>query len=662
MHWFFEKEEFNDIVAFVKEKYPEDCELVIRKADETCENTFIFDCRWDLESTFFPMHFDGPVDWLAQNGDDPERTYALNRMRYWICMAQAFAVNGNEQYVKTFCDQLVDWVTRIKRENPECAPAWRTIEAGFRLEYWLKAYLIFTATERGESLISQDVKDIFVQSVREHAQYIVDSYSPFNRISNWGVLANHGLFMAGLFLDDDSFVHTALKRLEQEIITQVYADGMQWEQSPMYHNEVLHDFLDVLVLARRNAVAIPSVVEKKVEKMCIAASWFQKPDCHQIMMGDSDDLDVSWNVCRGAWFFKNPKISVWSPAEFDFDTIWDTGYKAALEYAAMDRAEPDSDAKFFSQSGNMYARIKTPKEGCINDTYVHFHCGTLGAGHGHSDQLHLDVFSGGEDILVDSGRFTYVPKDERYQFKGPAAHNTVSVDGETYNAWVDSWSSKEFCRPVNQKCIDTENYTYFEGGHTGYLPKCGVFVNRRVLVIKPYIILILDEFFTQDDGKEHTYRQFFHFSDGGKSFPENRSVFYSGKKTRAIMRFGRNEGVNMKRTLVSRHYNKASINDSTIVELTKKGFACMSAVIFLDATIPCKIEYVPVTSVITGNPLPPEQIEAWNVYRGSHKYTVVCAHTEFAAPTDMFYADGCTGFANTMIFDRTNNTCQVILD
>ena len=42
-------------------------------------------------------------------------------------------------------------------------------------------------------------------------------------------------------------------------------------------------------------------------------------------------------------------------------------------------------------------------------------------------------------------------------------------------------------------------------------------------------------------------------------------------------------------------------------------------------------------------------------------YTVVLAHTEFAAPTDMFNADGCTGFALSMVFDRIHGTSEILL-
>lgn len=704
MFFFFEPDEISSISHYVRENCPEEVAEVIKKADETAENTFIFNCRWDLESTFFPVKFpvsgdaqsDSRIDWLYQPKDDPEWTYALNRMRYWICLGQAYALTGNEKYPQTFVRQLTDWVENVKLADKKAAPAWRTIEAGFRLEYWIKAWQYMKISPS----ITNNVRELFFKSVDEHAEYIVRSYNDFNRISNWGVLANHGLFMAGILLENKQYISTALKRLEAEARTQVFPDGMQWEQSPMYHNEVLHDFLDVLVLAGRNGLSeteFPPLgcIKETTYRMCVACSVFQKPDHHQIMMGDSDDLDVSWNLARGAYFFRDAKLKARSIPQFDFDTIWDTGYKAALEYADMAKTDADCglvdcvavpggfagqvDAEnpiagelstALQTSGNAFFRSSWKEDAA----FLHFHCGTMGAGHGHSDQLHVDFSANGEDILVDSGRFTYVSKPVRYEYKNPPAHNTITVDGVDYCHWTDSWGADSFCKPVNFKSVSADGYCYCEGGHTGYLVannatgcKGGVLVNRRVLFIKPDIVLFLDEFISanQDEAQPlHTYRQFFHFSDTGTvsemaaDNQEKSNYLFVGKKTVASLYAG-GSGTLIK-TEVSRHYNSAAPNQTVCVSAESAGFKCIPTALFIGkseaevSSANCSFESVPVYAAIKGGLISPEKVEAWNIKKGERFYTVVAAHQEFAAPTEMFSADGCTGYASFMVFDRVS--------
>ena len=663
VHLFFENDDIPKIHEYVRKNFPDETAEAIRKADETVRQRFLFDCRWDLESCFVPVDFSGSIDWLYKPADDPEWTYSLNRMRYWICLGQAYVFTGDERYAQTFALQLSDWVQRVKKTDALYAPAWRTIEAGFRLEYWIKAYQYF----RQSPSLTAEIRNIFFTSVSEHAEYIISSYNSFNVISNWGVLANHGLFMAGILLDNTAYCSTALVRLGEELETQVYRDGMQWEQSPMYHNEVLHDFLDVLILADRNGVLVNSDIRGRVHDMCRAAQYFQKPDHHEPMSGDSDDLDISYNTARGAYVFKDSCMKFCSIPEFDYDTVWDTGFAAAEEYAAMPAVSPDTASRFLAESGNVYMRSGWEKD----STYIHFHCGTLGAGHGHSDQLHTDVYSGGEDILCDAGRFTYVSKPERYEFKDAQAHNTVTVDDVNYCRWKDSWGASSFCRPVNQKFIFAEKYAYCEGGHTGYmsLEAGGVFVNRRILFIQPDIILFCDEFFGTG---VHTYRQYFHFSDTGNVVPYGKELFrFTGKKESAVLLFPEADkqlfSSKLIQTRISRHYGKSSSNGTVCSSIQGSGCMNMSAVLFTGTaeTDRFSAEKVPVRSMVTGaqkeSVFPDEKIEAWNIEKGRRRYTVVIAHTEFAAPTDMFCTDGCTGFANVMVFDRIDGTRTVIL-
>ena len=138
----------------------EELDTVLRMAGLAAENQFLFQLRWDLEQTQTPEVFDGPIDWLRQPGDDPEFVYAFNRMRFWPCMGQAYAVTGDEKYARAFADQLVHWVDTVRRDDPACGKAWRTIEAGIRMENWCKAMRYF----EGSPHITSEVMDIFTRN------------------------------------------------------------------------------------------------------------------------------------------------------------------------------------------------------------------------------------------------------------------------------------------------------------------------------------------------------------------------------------------------------------------------------------------------------------------------------------------------------------------
>lgn len=71
---------------------------ILRTADNAAAKKFAFQLRWDMEQTRTPVEFSGEIDWLFQPGDDPEFIYAFNRMKFWICMGQAYQVTGDEKY------------------------------------------------------------------------------------------------------------------------------------------------------------------------------------------------------------------------------------------------------------------------------------------------------------------------------------------------------------------------------------------------------------------------------------------------------------------------------------------------------------------------------------------------------------------------------------
>ena len=75
--------------------------------------------------------------------------------------------------------------------------------------------------------------------------------------------------------DEDTrrWASLALRRIRDSVRVQVYEDGSQWEQSPMYHNEVFHCLCCVVYLARANGIRLDPGLEETVHRM--AASLYR---------------------------------------------------------------------------------------------------------------------------------------------------------------------------------------------------------------------------------------------------------------------------------------------------------------------------------------------------------------------------------------------------
>ena len=643
---------FNDIpltVRYVQEHCKDELQHVMRVADEVAAKTFKFDMSWDMEQTVEPVTFKGAINWLHQPGDDPEFIFAFNRMRFWICLGQAYAVTKDEKYAQAFAEQLCSWVATVPRTE-ENAKAWRTLETGLRLEYWTKAIMYF----RDSPSITEEVIDTFIASMTDHAEFLMSVWNSYNLMSNWGVLANHGLFIAGVMLPETArtaeYRSTALERLAKELAIQVYPDGVQWEQSPMYHNEVTQNYLSVIILADRNNIPLPAGFRETVHRMCLVNTVWQKPDGHELAMGDSDDIDLRGINTTAAVVFRDGTLKSCGHEQLDYDSAWETGAESIPLYEALPAAAPAELTQQLAHSGNCYLR-SSRKEDAV---FFHFHCGTLGAGHGHSDQLHIDLCANGEDILVDAGRYTYVNKAERFEFKDAYAHNTVIADGKSCYAYKDSWECTSLDRAVDRVCRDTEQYAYAEGGHLGYMARSGIFANRRIVYIKPDIFIICDELYTAGS---HCYDSMLHFNNAGALSGSGGAWTYTSSRNCTQIVLPVMSGTNTVKvpSKISRHYNSFEQNEALKTTWQAEGFSSHFTVICAGKAGDQErltADFVPVTSNFKGITFSDSQIQALSIRKGERHYLVVIAHEEYASPTDTFCADTCTGFGSVTVFNR----------
>ncbi len=640
--------------VYCAENWKEDVSHILRVADEVCRQEFLFDLKWDMERTYEPVVFEKDIVWDYKPGDDPEFIFQFNRHRFFICLGQAYAITGDEKYAKTFVSQMTDWIEKQPLSKENRGTTWRTIEAGLRGEYWCKAICYFRDSEN----LTDKAVDQFYQCMVTHADYLIQEHSVLRRMSNWSVLEDHGLLMIGLILPQSErtkeYIKIALEHLTIEARLQIMPDGAQWEQSPMYHNEVFHCYLDTLLLCKRNQIIVPDEIVERVYRMAYANLSWIKPDHHQFMNGDSDSTDIRDLLTVAAYYFKDPVLKYVAFEKIDFESIWDLGIGAVEEYQKLPVKEPEETSKALTDSGNYYLRSDWSEQANL----LHFHCGTVGAGHGHSDKLHIDLVVQGEDVLMDAGRYNYVPGPKRFEFKDPTAHNTILVDGKFFSICKDSWECSKLTAPVNQKHKFLGQYEYVQGGHLGYMDlENGVYVNRKVIHIKPDIYIIADEMYS---GGEHTYEEFFHFNNQGQVTLTANSAVYKGKKTQTEFYFV-TPGIETKLidTRISRNYNQAEENKTISVTKANRGFTSFLTVIYgkkAGDTSPLTVTKLPVRSEFRDVIHPDSWAEALKLETKEKTYVAIICHQEVNTPTDQTEADGCMGYGNVLVFDKSVET------
>lgn len=192
-----------------------------------------------------------------------------------------------------------------------------------------------------------------------------------------------------------------------------------------------------------------------------------RPGPHHPAPGDSDVIDAGDLLAAGALLFRDPLLAAAAQGPLCEETLWDFGPDAPARLAALPAAWPACPSQKLEASGNYILRSGWGRE----DTWIHFRAGSLGGGHGHADLLHVDVYHGGEAVLTDAGRGTYVDGGLRRALKGPAAHNTFRVDGAGFTCYRGTWEWGPIAQPLPALARFTPLADRLAGGTWGIWPR-----------------------------------------------------------------------------------------------------------------------------------------------------------------------------------------------
>ena len=631
--------DLSEVAGWIKANHPRDVADTLSHADEYVRGRFRFEERWDLEQTHVPVDLGDPVDWLKQPGNDPEFVYALNRMNFWKTLGKAWLFTQDERYSEAFVRQASDWIRNVPHTN-ENAKAWRTLETGVRLETWTRALGMM----EGSKAVTDDFLTLLSDSLKEQCRYLMTVWDDYQRLSNWGIMANHGLFLAGVLLETQSWQTEAIRRLTEEVDMQVYDDGSHWEQSAMYHNEMLHQLLSVLFTARRLHIPLADRTISKVHQMArVSASW-QLPDGTEPTLGDSDVIDQRDLMELAAVYFEDPLLKAKGERIPSSDAAWELGMDGIKAYGRLSIAHPSRKLTLLEDSGNAYWEDK--------GTLLHFKAGTLGAGHGHADQLSFDLYAQGRQVLLDPGRYTYVPGRDRYAFKESAAHNTVKIDGLDCYECKDSWEYSRMSCPTGFRGKEKEGHAYLEAGQLGW-QKLGVFVRRKLIVIDSRLFVVCDELYS---GGEHTLENFLHFHPDGKlTRKDDHSFLWQGPGGNLWGQVVGADTMIETSGFYSPHYNQKVPIQVLRTSLHGTGFQCLYTVLSLDG--PVAIHKQAVHSVFKGITFPDVSIESFTI----NGWTLMVSHKEWGSPTDSAEAGGHVGWGQCILFEETQKNIGCVL-
>lgn len=533
-HYLFEEEEIDRTFN----------EEIINEAEDICRHKIL------------GIELGEEIDWRfnasADTTMDPEWMWSLARQIFWPPLGRAYAMTGDEKYVRELVSQMKGFITSWPVEEflgkigmygeltdmKYPANAWRTIEAAIRVyAVWLPLMMFVRKSPAFD--ISAWV--LFLNALADHGEFLMEHYSCHSKCSNWDTMESTALFSLGVMLpefkDSRKWKETGYRRAMNDVRYQFDHSGIHIERTPIYHLTAAGAFLQVYRLAVKNGIWTPPYMLPILERAADFIAKLIKPDLSTPMIGDAD---------RNSLVTLRSDTSVYEGMNNTTDPADENELRAF--FRVMAEITGREDFRFFATCGK---EGRPPEEKCTafpdagyyifrsgferKDSYFLVSGTILERGennvHSHYDAGHLELHVEGQDVLIDTGRYLYNSEsqfDWRIYFSSTAAHNTVLVDDHVMGEHPDVIPTARGVRLFCHRFETKEKYDRLVVSHNGYAyMEEPVFHKRSVVWLKPDIWVVEDRL---TGTGIHRIRQYFNFAPGRlrRAEDDGKYIYRSG--------------------------------------------------------------------------------------------------------------------------------------
>ncbi len=446
------------------------------------------------------------------------------RFGWAITLARAWSIDRSPLYEKTFWHYWEEFLT----SNPAFyGPNWMSgQEAAMRLISLAFALSIFKDGDEF-TIVRQNQ---MVRWIIEHADRIGLTL-PYSRAqdNNHYLIEGIGLYTAGWMLPGHSKSNDwrakGWKICMDALSRQISEDGTYCQHSMNYHRLMLQAALWFYNLVKQENLSLPEFV---LDRLRAATGWYL--DQIDAASGKAPNLgsnDGALLFPIGSPVFADHRptaqaassaflgVKSFSSGPWDELSLW-----LGLETSKGNQRVPESDTnKTINKLGNhtSWATLRA----------VNYHQRP-----NHADQLHVDLWCKGENLLLDAGSYQYnasPPWDNA--LASTRVHNTVTIDDQDQMTragrflWLD-WAQ---ARDINR----TERMITAE--HNGY-GKLGVLHRRTLERVSELDWKVIDDLLPMKTTGKHLYRIHWLVADGSyKVDGNNLDISYPQVKLRITL-------------------------------------------------------------------------------------------------------------------------------
>jgi len=510
--FFFRSEDIQRSMDLLRERMPQQVEMIAQQAEKICRH------RFDLLG-YEDLDYGREIDWHSDrvhgkraprdlwfkiryldfaSVGDAKVTWELNRHQHLVTLAKAYRLTDDYRFASELIAQWRHW----QRENPYPRGInWASsLEVAFRSLSWLWVYFLLEGTPAMTAEFREQWLRAMALSGRHIELYLSTYFSPNTHLLGEGV----ALFFIGT-LCPELRSSSRWKRRGWEIVLreserQVRPDGFYFEQSTYYHVYALDFLLHTGVLASLNDMPFPPEYNRRLEHMLDALAVLCRAGA-PTRWGDDDAGRVfdprrnraehlSDPLATGAVLFGRGDFKSLAGGLRE-ETLWLLGEQGVAEFDRIEAKQPGMSSLALPETGLYVMSCSERKLQAVIDAGPQ---GALAAGHGHADALSLTLHAEERELLGDPGTYEYVSAGtERDQFRGTAAHNTLELDGRNQSEPNGPFAWKSLTRAKAENWISGQTFDLFVGSHDGYSGLENPAIHRRwVFFRRPKFWLVRD--------------------------------------------------------------------------------------------------------------------------------------------------------------------------
>lgn len=504
-----------------------------------------------FEHTPYPIGF--PPDWHL----DPRANVNVDAQKHWsqipdygaydikfiweasrfnqvYALMRAYAFQLDERYPEAFWTLVEDWA---RKNPPQRGPNWKCgQEISMRMLAMCSGLYAFknSPTSTGER-VAQLTQIIAAQAERVYANI---DFAISTR-GNHAVSEAFGIWLAGTLFPElkhaETYRSEGQRLLEREAEIHIFRDGTYSMYSLNYQRFILHVYFLAMRLGELNGGRFSDLLYGAIASSLDFFYQLIEPASGEMPVYGSNDgaLVVPLDTCdftdyrptlQTGWFIVHGR-RLFETGPWDESLFWYAGEPALRSQMEGTKRQVSQD---YPDGGIHILRGGEGK--------AIIRCTDFRERPSHADQLHVDLWWRGQNIVCDAGTYLYNGQEPwQNGLAHTNVHNTVTVDESDQMSWFSRFTWGEWARGR----VLFRGERGWQGEHDGYA-RLGVRHVRSVLALEGDRWLIVDHLVAH---QSHHYSLHWLINDLPYSVtPENCLVCLYPESHRLHIRMGLLEG------------------------------------------------------------------------------------------------------------------------